>query len=258
MTYVRSIRNHVRWLIAALALALLAASGCQQKMADQPSFKPLQPCDFFPDGRSERPVVPYTIARGHLRSDVAFFTGRIAGPRIEAATATGNKIAPVSAPPAAQSPLPPVTNIVPPGFSDDAAFVREFPVPVTEAMIRHGYNRYMIYCVVCHDPLGTGHGRIIERGYTPPPSYHIDRLRNTPVGRIFAIITEGYGSMPSYANQIPPEDRWAIVAYVRALQLSQHFPKTELTPDMLKDFSKSMATSATNSNITSKPGEPAQ
>ncbi len=150
-----------------------------------------------------------------------------------------------------------MTDVVPPGFRDDAAFVRDFPVPVTEAMIQHGYNRYMIYCVVCHDPLGTGHGRIVERGYTPPPSFHIDRLRNTPVGRIFAIITEGYGSMPTYANQIPPDDRWAIVAYVRALQLSQHFPKNELTPELLKELSKSMETGAASSKDTRKLGEPA-
>ena len=90
----------------------------------------------------------------------------------------------------------------------------------------------MIYCVVCHDPLGSGHGRIIERGYTAPPSFHIDRLRNAPVGRLFAVATEGYGSMPAYSAQIPTEDRWAIVAYIKALQLSQHFPVTELTPAM--------------------------
>jgi hypothetical protein len=82
--------------------------------------------------------------------------------------------------------------------------------------------------------LGTGYGKIVERGYTRPPSYHISRLREAPVGRLFAIVSEGYGSMPSYAGQIPPEDRWAIVAYVRALQLSQHFPKNKLTEEMQK------------------------
>ncbi len=244
--------RHLSWLrlpvlIGALAAAMGTVSGCQQKMADQPSYKPLQPCDFFPDGRSERPLVPGTVARGHLRTDLAFFTGRLATAQIESSPAQGNAVAPLPGSPAAQNSTPslPVTDVVPPGFRDDAAFVREFPVPVSEAMIRHGYNRYMIYCVVCHDPLGTGHGRIIERGYTPPPSLHIERLRNAPPGRIFAIITEGYGSMPTYANQIPPEDRWAIVAYVRALQLSQHFPKNELTPEMRKEFVSGSATSAT-------------
>jgi mono/diheme cytochrome c family protein len=261
MIYFRSIWNNAGLRFSAmLVLALSAASGCQQKMADQPSFKPLQPCDFFPDGRSERPFVPFTVARGHLRTDVAFFTGRRAKVQAEVAPATGADVAPLAGSPAAvpSTPVLPVTDVVPPGYRDDAAFVDEFPVPVTEAMIRHGYNRYMIYCVVCHDPLGTGQGRIIERGYTPPPSFHIDRLRNTPVGRIFAIITEGYGSMPTYANQIPPDDRWAIVAYVRALQLSQHFPKDQLTPDMRQAFLKSMATGAAGSSDKSKKQELAQ
>jgi mono/diheme cytochrome c family protein len=94
----------------------------------------------------------------------------------------------------------------------------------------------VIYCVVCHDPLGTGYGKIVERGYTRPPSYHIPRLREAPVGRLFAVVSEGYGSMPSYAGQIPIEDRWAIIAYLRALQLSQHFPEAELTDEMRAKF----------------------
>jgi mono/diheme cytochrome c family protein len=99
----------------------------------------------------------------------------------------------------------------------------------------------MIYCVVCHDPLGTGRGKIVERGYTKPTSYHIPRLRSVPVGHLFAVISEGYGSMPSYAGQIEPRDRWAIVAYVRALQLSQHFPAAQLTPEMKKEMATATA-----------------
>ncbi len=95
MAYVRSNLNNTSLLIVALVVALSATTGCQQKMADQPSYKPLQPCDFFPDGRSERPIVPFTVARGHLRTDLAFFTGRIAGAKVEAATATGNDVAPL-------------------------------------------------------------------------------------------------------------------------------------------------------------------
>jgi hypothetical protein len=90
----------------------------------------------------------------------------------------------------------------------------------------------MIYCVVCHDAEGTGRGTIVERGYTPPPSYHIDRLRDAPVGHFFKVVTLGYGSMPSYRNQIKAPDRWAIIAYIRALQLSRHFPVEELTEGM--------------------------
>ena len=85
----------------------------------------------------------------------------------------------------------------------------------------------MIYCVVCHDPLGTGHGKIVERGYTPPPSYHIERLRKAPVGHLFAVISEGYGSMPSYAAQIPVARPLGDRGLSAGLQASQHFPEAQ-------------------------------
>jgi mono/diheme cytochrome c family protein len=198
------------WLIACGAVAL---AGCQQQMADQPSYKPLEPCTFFDDGRAARPLVPGTVARGHLRVDLALFTGRVQKPAADAESAQ-----------------------VQGSFDEDAGFVREFPIPINQSVLRHGYNRYMIYCVSCHDPLGTGRGKIVERGYTAPPSYHIERLRAAPVGRLFAVASEGYGSMPSYAEQVPPEDRWAIVAYIRALQLSQRFPESELSPAMRREL----------------------
>ena len=108
---------------------------------------------------------------------------------------------------------------------------------MTEPVLEHGYHRFMIYCVVCHDPLGTGQGKIVQRGYTAPPSYHIERLRKAPVGYLFAVISEGYGSMPSYGAQIPVRDRWAIVGYLRALQASQHFPEAKLTDEMRRERS---------------------
>lgn len=117
----------------------------------------------------------------------------------------------------------------------NADVVSEFPLPVTREVIEHGRDRYMIYCVVCHDALGTGHGKIVERGYTRPPSYHIRRLRDAPIGHLFVVASEGYGSMPSYGAQISARDRWAIVAFVRALQLSQHFAEDDLTPEMRQD-----------------------
>jgi mono/diheme cytochrome c family protein len=103
-------------------------------------------------------------------------------------------------------------------------------------VLEHGRNRYMIYCVVCHDPLGTGRGKIVERGYTRPPSYHIERLRQAPVGHFFEVISKGYGSMPSYGSQVPPRDRWAIIAYIRALQTSQHFKVAELPDDLRREW----------------------
>ena len=88
-------------------------------------------------------------------------------------------------------------------------------------MLERGQQRFDIYCAPCHDRLGNGNGMIVRRGFRRPPSYHIDRLRQVPDGYIYDVITNGFGAMPDYAAQIPPRDRWAIVAYVRALQLSQ-------------------------------------
>jgi mono/diheme cytochrome c family protein len=115
-----------------------------------------------------------------------------------------------------------------------AGTVEEFPFPITRELVERGRNRYMIYCVVCHDAVGGGHGKIVERGYTKPPSYHSERLRSAPAGYLFRVVSQGYGSMPSYASQIPVRDRWAIISYVRALQLSQHYPADKL-PDEIRN-----------------------
>jgi len=113
-------------------------------------------------------------------------------------------------------------------------FAAVFPFPVTTDVLHRGQERYNIYCSPCHDRTGSGGGMIVLRGYRRPPAFHIDRLRQQPVGYFFDVITRGFGVMPNYAQQIPPHDRWAIVAYVRALQLSQHaelidVPATEQT-----------------------------
>lgn len=206
-------------------LAVLFLAGCQQQMAEQPSYRPLEASSFFSDGQSARQLVAGTVARGHLRIDTHLYTGRKPGAnrRLEQKRT--------------EQPLPPGKNVD--GKTAalmEAEFVDTFPFPVTREVLEQGHNRYMIYCVVCHDPLGTGRGKIVERGYTPPPSYHSARLRSVPVGHIFAVASEGYGSMPSYAAQISARDRWAIVAYVRALQLSQHFPADQLTSEMKQEM----------------------
>jgi hypothetical protein len=151
-------------------------------MHDQPKYIPLRPSEFFADGRSERPLIDGTVARGHLNDDIAFYTGK--GP--------------------------------------DGKPVDTFPFPVTKEVIERGQQRFNIYCTPCHDRLGNGDGMIVRRGYRKPPSYHIDRLRQVPNGYIYDVISNGFGAMPDYAAQIQPQDRWAIVAYVRALQLSQN------------------------------------
>ena len=96
------------------------------------------------------------------------------------------------------------------------------PIPLTEATMQRGQERYNIYCTPCHSRVGNGDGMIVQRGYRPAGNFHTDRLRNAPLGHFFAVITNGYGAMPDYAAQLTPEDRWAVVAYIRALQLSQN------------------------------------
>jgi mono/diheme cytochrome c family protein len=267
----------------ALSAVVVVAVGCQQKMADQPSFKPLSAAPFEPKGASARQPVAGTVARGHLQIDWALFTGRSVPPTPataqgarESTSATGGfgKRGPTdgnansssgrpTVPPAARETprsgadsgtksQSPAEIIIAAELANYTDVVDDFPIPINEQVIEHGRNRYMIYCVVCHDAAGTGRGKIVERGYTRPPSYHIDRLRNAPVGQLFRVVTLGYGSMPSYASQIPVRDRWAIIAYVRALQLSQHFPEDQLTDEMRKRFS-----AGAESNPTSKSSESA-
>ncbi len=213
---------------ALCAIALVSLAGCQQKMADQPSYKDLQPCTFFSDGLSQRPPVAGTIARGQLPADIPLLTGRRVGP-----DGQPRRTVPTKNPP---EPGTPAAAAAERAAYDD--FVAEFPIPVNEEVLQHGYHRFMIYCYECHDPLGTGNGKIVERGYTPPPSYHIPRLRDAPVGHLFAVISEGYGSMPSHAAQIPVRDRWAIAAYVRALQASQHFSEAKLSNAMRREMAE--------------------
>ncbi len=98
----------------------------------------------------------------------------------------------------------------------------KFPFPITRADLERGRQRYNIYCTPCHDYTGSGQGIVVQRGFPPPPSYHIDRLRQAPAGHFFDVMTNGYGSMYSYASRIEPEDRWRIAAYIRVLQLSEH------------------------------------
>jgi mono/diheme cytochrome c family protein len=110
-----------------------------------------------------------------------------------------------------------------------------FPFPVTLDVLQRGQQRFDIFCTPCHDHLGTGKGMAALRGFRePPPSFHIDRLRTAPPGHFFDVITNGFGVMPSYAFQIPVKDRWAIIAYVRTLQLSWNHTTGDIPPDELK------------------------
>jgi mono/diheme cytochrome c family protein len=161
--------------------ALIVVSACRQDMHDQPKYVPLRESTFFGDGRSARPLVEGTVARGHLRDDALLYTGRV-------------------------------------GKEDATAF----PFPIDARVLARGRERFDIFCSPCHGRTGQGDGMVVRRGYRRPPSYHQDRLREAPVGHFFDVITNGFGAMPDYASQIAAADRWAIVAYIRALQLSEH------------------------------------
>ncbi len=110
-------------------------------------------------------------------------------------------------------------------------FVTEFPFPITLDILERGRERFEIYCATCHGRTGDGNGMIVQRGFPPPPSYHIDRLRQAPVGHFYNVITRGYGVMYSYASRVEPRDRWAIAAYIRALQLSHNAVLADAAPE---------------------------
>ena len=192
-----------RWsvIIALVALAL----GCEDDMADQPRFEPLEPTAFFNDGLASRQVPEGTVPRGHLRSDTHLFQGKVNGQ--------------------------PAT---------------EYPFPVTKEWLARGQQRYEIFCAVCHGSTGDGFGMIVQRGFVRPPAlYPIPEhqaalpqlyareqfLLTAPLGHYFDVITNGWGAMFSYNDRVRPEDRWAIIMYIKALQRSQYASVDQLPPE---------------------------
>jgi len=199
------------------AYCLLAAVGCRRDMQDQPKMKPYRSSVFFRDGISSRPPVEGTVARGFLKTDTEFFTGKKVGTNVNA----GNANVP-GTPAQATGPQP--ASAAGAAAQGAAAYpddVEVFPIQVTKDTVIRGKQRYEIFCTACHGLTGNGDGMIVRRGFRRAASFNDDRLRQAPVGHFFDAITNGWGAMPSYAPQIPPQDRWAIVAYIRALQLSQ-------------------------------------
>lgn len=176
-----------RFGVSALIPLVVLMAACRQDMHDQPKYKPLSASALFEDGRSARPLVDGTVARGQLRDDDLLYTGR-----------------------------------------DGEEPAKRFPFPITSEVLERGRERYNIYCTPCHGVLGDGNGMVIQRGFRQPPPFHIDRLREAPPGHYFDVVTNGFGAMASYASRIPVKDRWAIIAYVRALQLSQNARLAEI------------------------------
>jgi mono/diheme cytochrome c family protein len=181
-------------LTLALGVCLLGLGGCgydytlRQDMANQPRQNPLSPAPFFPDDRSERPIVDNTVARGAVELDPLF--------------------------------VPKDSNA--------------FPLPLTQDLLARGQDRYNIFCSPCHGLQGDGMGMVTLRGMKHPPTYHSDQVRNEPNGYYFDVITNGFGAMNGYSMQLTPQDRWAIVAYVRALELSRNAHVAEL-PESMKE-----------------------
>jgi mono/diheme cytochrome c family protein len=187
-----------RLAVVTLAAAL-GALGCRQDMHDQPKYKPLRKSDFFADGRSARPLVEGTVARGSLREDKALYTGK-----------AGNE------------------------------FIAEIPVEVTAELLQRGRTEFEAFCSPCHGRTGMGDGMIVRRGFKRPSSYHVDRLRAMPIGYFYDVMTNGYGAMSDYASQVPVRDRWAIAAYIRTLQLSQHAPVADVPADKMDELEASL------------------
>lgn len=188
-------------LLSGLALTTVVAAGCRQDMHDAPRYDPLEASDFFADGSAARPIVAGTVARGHLNADAYLHTGK--GP--------------------------------------DGLPVTAFPFAITRADLDRGQERFNVYCAPCHGQTGEGNGMIVQRGYRQAQSMHIDRLRLAPVGYFYDVISNGFGVMPDYRAQIPVEDRWKIVAYVRALQTSRMATTADLPADVLDQLRKGVA-----------------
>ncbi len=173
------------------AACLLLLTGCWYDMREQPKFKPLEPSDFFLDGQSARPLLPNTVAQGYLDLDTQFYEGK----------------------------------------NEDGTPVEVFPLEITPEVMERGREQYNIFCSPCHGAVGNGQGMIVQRGFQAPPSFHIPRLREALPGHFFDVMTNGFGAMYSYASRVPPEDRWAIIAYIRALQLSQNATLDDVPPE---------------------------
>lgn len=179
-----------RWTLAATTI-LLVCAGCRLDMHVQPRYNPYDPTDFFNDGQSARMPVAGTVPRSDLTM----------GPdellytgKVNGEVATG------------------------------------FPFPITREILDRGRERFNINCSPCHGLAGDGDGMIVQRGFRRPPTFHDDRLRNIPVGYFFQVITNGFGVMYPYGYRVTPRDRWAIISYIRALQLSRQVSINDLPP----------------------------
>src|SRR5215207_3339712 len=203
-----------------LLIGLIGTSGCRRDMQDQPKIKPLRGSTFFSDRLGSRQPIEGTIARGYLRDDKPeYYTGKKSQSGAATANATPGQQQIAGTPQQTRSPQQQQTaGAQANSFPDD---VEVFPIAVTKEVVTRGRERYNIFCSACHGMTGNGDGMIVRRGFRRAASFNDDRLRQAPVGHFFDAMTNGWGAMPAYAPQIVVQDRWAIVAYIRALQASQ-------------------------------------
>jgi mono/diheme cytochrome c family protein len=229
-------------------------------MQDQPRYEYYEPGDrkFFPDGASSRPTVEGTVPRqtGPYRDrEDYFYTGRAAGGGGSPVTGqpgggaqsgaqsggTGAAV-PAMQTDVASGALANASRLVRGNVAGGVPGAREaamtgapdvFPIPIDKAALERGRERFEIFCSMCHGMTGEGDGMIVRRGFQRPPSFYDDRLQEgtTPASHFFDVITNGWGAMPDYASSVPAEDRWKIIAYLRALQLTRKLKLEELSPD---------------------------
>jgi mono/diheme cytochrome c family protein len=187
---------------------LMFAAGCRQDMQNQPRMFPQRGSPIFADGRSVRPQVEHTVARGQLyETSDYFYTGLMNGKEADV-----------------------------------------MPFPVTTQVLARGQERFNVYCTPCHSRVGNGLGMIVERGYKPAGNLHDPRRLAEPLSHYFYVMTNGFGAMPDYKAQVEPADRWAIAAYIRALQLSQNAKLSDVPPGAQVESLK---------DVAQKQGEPA-
>jgi hypothetical protein len=202
-------------LVAVLLVGMPLANGCQQKMADQPVYEPYEPSRFFADGQSARTLPAGVVARGHLDDDLLDLGRRDTDPSV--------------AHPSRRSV---------PTLEHAEQYVDRFPMPLDLAAIQRGQQQFLVYCTPCHARSGNGQGTVVIHGFPAAASYHTDRLRDAPAGYLFEVITHGVGKMPAFANRLTPRQRWEVVSYVRALQLSQHAEWDQLPPVVRQQFER--------------------
>ncbi|MCG3160930.1 MAG: hypothetical protein JMDDDDMK_02006 [Acidobacteria bacterium] len=201
---------------------------CRQDMQNQPRYEPLEQSSFFNDGRSSRQLVAGTVPRGALRENIFQPAAKIGAGRGQIGQAATGQ--PANSQPGNNQ----AGNVSAPGAMP--AGLNDFPMPVTAETLARGQEQYNISCTPCHGLLGYGDGMVVQRGFPRPPSYHTEQLRSSPNSHYYDVITNGFGRMWNYADQVEPDMRWAVIAYIRALQISQNARLDDVPQDQLKNL----------------------